>query len=217
MPHLEQTLNNIFKGIVPVLKQEIDRGIVERVKNNILSKRDLFIEAASIVNFDELFYLINTQDNFTAEHSERVAELCEKITSDNRFGTSLYYPALFHDIGKLFIDALHKNGDLEHKNFIKFGHSLAGFVLCDYRKEIGNKFPSHVENAIKHHHVNGNGDSYPVNYKVHDAVSRIVQFADIIDAMKNRGGYQKRYSDDEIAKILIEKGYPKCAVESVLK
>lgn len=139
------------------------------------------------------FILINksTLIQYTdlVRHSYNVAHISYQIgltllLNKNEL-SRLYYIALCHDLGKLWINKniLYKPGylNLEEKKLMNY-HPLYSEEIC---KILFNSSSDGV--AIRSHHENFDGSGYPFNLK-HENIpfeSRIISIADNYDALSN--------------------------------
>src|SRR5438552_16180239 len=111
--------------------------------------------------------------------------------------------SLLHDIGKLAIDdyILNKPGRLSKQEFEKMKmHAPAGHEILQQIK-----FPFPVAEYVRHHHENWDGTGYPDGLKG-EAIplgSRIIMFADTIDAMTTDRPYRAALDATAVRKELL--------------
>jgi len=211
MNQFKKDLEYLLNELRPQLNKTIDGSIIKKIEESIVTKEKMFIFYSNLSE-DLLFYFLKNRDYITAEHSARVAKIVRTISNSSE----LYYGALLHDIGKRFLDNIY-DSNKEYVDFIKYGHSIAGILFCDYKKMIGAPFNRTIEKIIRYHHMNNNGNSYPFQDNFNDEELKIVQLADTIDAMKNRGVYQERFDDEEIKKTLNEKGFSRELIDRAFR
>ncbi len=155
---------------------------------------------------DELIDIIKN-DRVTYEHCWAVAELAKgiayKLGLDREKAETVYKAGLVHDIGKLFNGKY--NAKQEMDGCEKAEHVIIGDILVNARQPL-DPLPSAMANAIANHHDRpGNGQiSYPHKKPMVSLYTAILQPADTWHAMAERGVYQKRFTEDEIARHLIE-------------
>jgi diguanylate cyclase (GGDEF)-like protein/putative nucleotidyltransferase with HDIG domain len=146
------------------------------------------------------------RDKATAEHSQRVADLCV-MTAENLIPVSdmfvLEVAALLHDIGKLGVpDAiLLKPGPLTPEEWkIMRGHDQMGEEI------IAAAFASpELTNLVRMHHAWFGGSPHVANLPKGEAIplaARILTIADAYDAMTSDRVYRKgRSRDDAFAEL----------------
>lgn len=142
----------------------------------------------------------------TLKHQKRTAKIAAVIAKHLNVTESLfdeiYYAALLHDTGKLFIpiDILDKDTPinyLEKKAIIN--HTEAGF---NYLKKSG--LPSPIPEIVLMHHERLNGSGYPKQLRGEDITlaANVVAVADSLDAMLNDKPYQKAMSFDSALDVI---------------
>jgi putative nucleotidyltransferase with HDIG domain len=138
---------------------------------------------------------IDARDEYTSNHSERVAKISLAIGKELALPMeqleTLELAALFHDVGKIGIPdyILNKPGKLTDEEFNKIKeHPLIGVNILK-TIEIFN----HVIPIILHHHEKFNGGGYPNGINRNDIPfeSRIICVADSYDAMTSNRPYRK--------------------------
>ena len=148
--------------------------------------------------------IIDSRDEYSNGHSERVAKLSSLIAS--MAGKSkdeceqIYYAGLLHDIGKIKSD-LPKSGKLdkeEYENYKKYttegGRILEGI----------EEYPMLAE-AASHHHEWYDGTGYPDGLKgdkIPEA-ARIIAVADSYDSMTTRKSYRDRIYEQRVKEEFI--------------
>jgi len=136
---------------------------------------------------DTLFAALKVRDEYTAEHSERVAEYAFAIAKKLRLSEeeleSARIVGLLHDIGKIGVSdsILLKAGKLSEDEFsimerhCKFGRELLSQIVL----------LEDVTPAIYHHHERWDGRGYPggLSKKRIPLLARIVAVAETFDLM----------------------------------
>jgi hypothetical protein len=138
---------------------------------------------------------IEARDPYTSGHSRRVAAnarlIAEFIGVPRKQAERIFVAALLHDVGKIhevFGPILSKPGRLtpaEHE--IMKTHSAKGADLIQNVSQLRDIVP-----VVRHHHENWDGSGYPDGVAGHNIPlgSRIIMFADTIDAMMSDRPYR---------------------------
>lgn len=145
---------------------------------------------------------IEARDAYTSGHSRRVARASEIIARS--FGLSqeeverVTVAALLHDVGKIdekFGPILAKEGRLTPEEWeIMKRHPIRGAELVGLLSSLRDIVP-----AIRHHHENWDGTGYPdglVGERI-PLASRIIMFADTLDAITTDRPYRKALGIEE--------------------
>jgi len=138
---------------------------------------------------------IEARDPYTSGHSRRVADksriICKTLGLPERQVERVVVAALLHDVGKIyevFGPILSKPGKLTpEENAIMRTHPLKSEELASNVSSLKDVLP-----LIRHHHENWDGSGYP-NGLFGEAIplgSRIIMFADTIDAMTTDRPYR---------------------------
>lgn len=152
---------------------------------------------------------IDAKSEWTAGHSDRVAELSEKLGIAAGLGETdlrrLVISALLHDIGKIGVSEslLDKPGKLTNEEFdlIK-QHPDMGYKIIanipDYED---------ISDGIRFHHERWNGKGYPLGLKGKETplFGRIIAIADVFDALSEERPYRKGWSFDECIQFITDK------------
>ncbi len=136
-------------------------------------------------------------------HSLRVAYLskaiADRLNLSERKITSIYFAALFHDIGKYFIpkEIIGKNGRLTKEEFeiIKTHCQLAEEVLTDVLED-------DIIEIVKQHHERLDGSGYPKGISIENIGAKILGIVDSYDAMTSQRVYSHTMSKEETLKEL---------------
>jgi putative nucleotidyltransferase with HDIG domain len=156
----------------------------------------------------QIVRIVEAKDIYTAGHSVRVADYCEKIARKLRLSENdieiMRHLANLHDIGKVQVElsTLNKIGPLNEEDWIEIKrHPEVGYSII---KEI--TFLKDNSNAVLYHHERIDGSGYPEGIKG-DKIplfSKILAVADSYDAMTTDRPYRKALdlneSIDEIEK-----------------
>ena len=150
---------------------------------------------------------IEAKDPKKVGHSERLSEyalqLGESLDLSDEDLETLRVACLLHDIGKIAVpDAiLAKPGPLTpEERLIMNQHPVTGESICAPLKSLRRVLP-----IIRHHHERMDGSGYPDGlrgYRI-PLKARILQIADIYDALVNQRPYRDALPPDEALTILI--------------
>ncbi len=167
-------------------------------------------EHATTRNYEEVILamvdIIEQRDTYTAGHSRRVAEYCERIARSMGMGQEtvqkLYKAALLHDIGKIQTpdSVLLKPGKLNalEERLLQQHVSASDAILSKLTiyKELAN--------IVKYHHECYDGSGYPFGLKGENIplLSRIMSVADAFDAMTTNRVYKPRLNIEQALKQL---------------
>jgi putative nucleotidyltransferase with HDIG domain len=151
---------------------------------------------------------IEARDPYTSGHSRRVADKARIIARSVGVGAKdverVVAAALLHDVGKIhevFGPILSKPGRLTpEEQVIMRTHPIKSAELAGKVTELRDVVP-----LIRHHHENWDGTGYPDGLKG-DAIplgSRIIMFADTIDAMTTDRPYRAALDAQAVRKELL--------------
>jgi len=151
---------------------------------------------------DLMVAAIEARDPYTSGHSQRVARASKLIARAvglkpaeiERVGVA----ALLHDVGKIdeaFAPILAKEGRLTPEEWDTMKrHPIRSAELVGLLSSLRDVVP-----AVRHHHENWDGTGYPDGIKGEGIplASRIIMFADTLDAMTSDRPYRKALSVEE--------------------
>ncbi|MGI8548711.1 MAG: HD-GYP domain-containing protein [Gemmatimonadaceae bacterium] len=146
---------------------------------------------------------IEARDPYTSGHSRRVSENARIIAQIAGLRSSVVkrieIAALLHDVGKIhevFAPILQKPGRLtEEENAIMQTHPIKSEDLVAKVSQLRDIVP-----PVRHHHENWDGTGYPdglAGEKI-PLASRIIMFADTIDAMTSDRPYRKALDSETV-------------------
>ncbi|MCR4755670.1 MAG: HD domain-containing protein [Lachnospiraceae bacterium] len=145
---------------------------------------------------------IDTKDPSTKGHSTRVAhysrELAKKLKLPPKDIELIYYIALLHDIGKVYIpdEILNKPGrlDSDERAIIETHAAKGAEILKDFTEIDG------IADGARYHHEHYDGTGYPTGLSGENIpfFARIICVADSYDAMSSDRCYRPRLSKEEI-------------------
>lgn len=129
------------------------------------------------------------------DHGIRVANLCFRLSEtlglSNKIIKEIYISALFHDVGKLYLDKsilykpskLNKNEKIYIQEHSKFS----------YKEVLNLGYSMNIALNTLYHHENYNGTGYPSKLKEEDIPigARIIKICDTFDALISNRSYKK--------------------------
>lgn len=149
---------------------------------------------------------IESKDNYTAGHCERVADyacmLAEASGISGRDLTWFRMGAYLHDVGKTAvpIEVLNKPGKLTHEEFEQMkSHTVVGDQIVS---ELD--FPWDVRPLVRNHHERWDGTGYPDRLSGEDIPlhARILCVADVYDALTTARSYRPALPQEEALRIM---------------
>ena len=158
----------------------------------------------------ELFvHTVEFRDPYTSGHSQRVSKysriIGRAVGLPNKDIKRISVAALLHDVGKIheiFAPVLSKPGRLtpEERAIMEL-HPVKSAELVAKLSELQDIVP-----AVRHHHENWDGTGYPDGLRERDIplASRIIMFADTIDAMTTDRPYRKALTEAEVRVELVK-------------
>ena len=180
---------------------------LQRQRKRINTLKDQTEEAFQI-SIRLLARAAELHDEDTGNHIVRVNEyaymLAQKYGMPAEFCDEIRYSAQLHDVGKMSVDSavLKKKGRLtpeerqEMNLHPQYGHQIllqsdrlkmaAEIALCHHEKWDGTGYPRGLK-----------GDEIPLS-------ARLVQLADVYDALRSPRPYKSGYSHDEAYRIIVE-------------
>jgi putative two-component system response regulator len=149
---------------------------------------------------------VEGRDGTLSRHCERLARIASAI------GLALQLPSedivalqrggYLHDIGKVAIPdhVLFKSGPLTREDWrIMECHTVKGEQICKGMKSLQRVLP-----IIRHHHEKWDGSGYPDRLRGDEIplLARIVQLADVYDALTAERRYKRALSPSEAVDII---------------
>ena len=175
-----------------------------------IKNAELFVDQQRLFRetIEALATAIDSRDNYTGGHSEMVTEyslrIAEQLGFDEERLETIRVAGLLHDVGKIGISdtILNKPGRLtEDEMEIIKGHPVLGKVILSSIKAL-----KPVTRIVYHHHERFDGSGYPDGI-AGDAIpleSRIIQVADIFDALTSNRIYRKAMPLEKAISIISE-------------
>lgn len=152
---------------------------------------------------------IEARDPYTSGHSRRVSEharvIAQIVGLRSTVAKRVEIAALLHDVGKIhevFAPILLKPGRLtEEENAIMQTHPIKSEELVAKVSQLRDVVP-----AVRHHHENWDGTGYPDGLAGEriPLASRIIMFADTIDAMTSDRPYRKALDAEAVRSELMK-------------
>ncbi|MGV3708764.1 MAG: HD-GYP domain-containing protein [Gemmatimonas sp.] len=172
-------------------------------------QKNRLLEIAYKETLEILVGAVELRDPYTSGHSQRVQKYSLIIASalglPNREIEKIGTAALLHDVGKIdgiFVPILQKPGKLtpEERAIMEL-HPIKSAELVARASQLENIVP-----IVRHHHENWNGTGYPdqLSGQAIPLGSRIIMFADTIDAMTTDRPYRKALGEADVRAELIK-------------
>ena len=165
------------------------------------------LEEAETILF-ALAQSVEQRDKYTGLHCERLAAygvaLGQALGLPKQDQLALYRGGYLHDIGKIAIpDAiLFKRGLLTDDEWkIMREHTIRGEEICRPMKTLGVVLP-----IIRSHHERWDGSGYPDGMRGEEIplVARILQVADIYDALTTARSYKPAFSHEDAIQVMVD-------------
>jgi len=206
---VENEINGISSGADEFLTKPLHPGVVRtRIRAMLRNKAAIdSLEEAEVILF-ALAQTVEQRDRCTAGHCERLAS--SSVSVGSALGLSrpdlvaLYRAGYLHDIGKISIpDAvLFKTGPLTSEEWDTMrAHTVRGEQICRPMKTLAPVLP-----IIRNHHERWDGSGYPdgLRGEAIPLLARILQLADIYDALITVRPYKRAYAHTEAMTVLEE-------------
>ena len=183
-------------------KLQLAQSIGEQVAT-ALHRAELFaeLERAYLQTTLTLANAVNARDNYTADHSEHLADMAaaigREVDMSPRELQDLIYGAILHDIGKIGVpDAvLQKHGSLDAGEWeLMRRHPIIGWQILKPVPRL-----SDVAEIVHHHHERFDGQGYP-DHLSGDGIplgARIIGIVDSFSAMTDARVYKAARSREE--------------------
>jgi len=205
----EEEVIAIASGAHDFLLKPLRTGAVQaRVQASLRLKATLdSLDDAEAVLFS-LAQSVEERDPAIGEHCQRIALLASSL------GIALGLPAsdlvslqrggFLHDIGKVGIPdhILFKPGPLSAEEWaVMREHTVRGERICQRMRSLRDTLP-----IIRSHHERWNGTGYPDGLRGEEIplLARIIQIADIFDALTSKRPYKEAYLPEHAMLILRE-------------
>ena len=149
---------------------------------------------------------VEQRDSNTGGHCERLAFIAVALGIalglDRTSLLALYRGGYLHDVGKVGIpdSILFKPGQLSAEEWVTMrSHSIRGEEICRHLKTLSPVLP-----IIRHHHEKWDGSGYPDGLRGNQIplLARVLQIADIYDALTYTRPYKRAYTSAEAIEIM---------------
>jgi putative two-component system response regulator len=205
----EDRIEGINAGADDFLSKPIDFNELLARTRSLLRLKQITdeLENAEAVLFT-LAESIEARDPYTRGHCERLAEMSTRLGT--RLGIpeehikALGWAGIVHDIGKIAVpDAiLLKPGPLTPEEMSMMRkHSVVGERICAPLRSFRLVTP-----IIRHHHEKRDGSGYPDGLRLEEIplTARILQLADVYDALTTNRPYRTAVPSEEALQIMDE-------------
>jgi putative two-component system response regulator len=191
-----------------LLKPLRPKAVQARVQASLRLKATLDSQDEAEAVLFSLAQSVEERDPAIGEHCQRIALLASSL------GIALDLPAadlvslqrggFLHDIGKVGIPdhVLFKSGELSNEEWaIMREHTVRGERICQKMRSLRDTLP-----IIRSHHERWNGSGYPDGLRGEEIplLARIIQIADIFDALTSKRPYKDAYLPEHAMLILRE-------------
>jgi len=188
----------------PVLAEEL----IARVKS-LLRLKDFTdeLETADSV-LCTLGLIVEGRDPYTEGHCERLAvhaaDLGRHLGLDEDSIVALKRGGYLHDLGKVAVpdEILKKGTNLAPEEWVIMKlHPITGENICKPLKSLRLVLP-----IIRHHHEHSDGSGYPDGLRAGEIplLPRVLQVADVYDALRTARPYKPALSHDQAAQTMQE-------------
>jgi len=206
---IENEIAGISSGADEFLFKPLHPAVVRARVRAMLRNKALIdsLEEAETILF-ALAQAVEQRDAFTGQHCQRLSVaavmLGEALGLSNTNLTALFRGGYLHDIGKISIpDAiLFKQGLLSPEEWdVMRSHPVRSEEICRTMKSLGTVLP-----IIRNHHERWDGSGYPDGLAGEDIplLARILQVADIYDALITERPYKPALSTQEAFAVMEE-------------
>lgn len=204
---MENEVAGLESGADEFLVKPLQPAVLRtRIRSMLRQKRIVdSLEEAETILF-ALAQTVEQRDKETSYHCQRLAALSVALGSaiglPDEDLLALYRGGFLHDIGKVAIpDAiLFKQGELTPEEWVVMrSHTWKGEEICRPMRSLRPVLP-----IIRNHHERWDGSGYPDGLKGEDIplLARILQLADIFDALTSQRSYKEAFSVDEAIRQL---------------
>jgi putative two-component system response regulator len=176
-------------------------------------RRDAISERSGHPPLDEtegvLFGLalaIEQRDRHTSGHCERLAFISVALGMAMRLERpsllTLYRAGYLHDVGKVGLpdSILFNTGELSAEDWVAMrSHPVRGEEICRHVASLRPVLP-----VIRHHHERWDGSGYPDGLRGEQIplLARVLQIADIYDALVSQRPYKPSYSPEQALHVI---------------
>jgi putative two-component system response regulator len=222
---IENEIAGISSGANEFLTKPLHPDVVRtRIRAMLRNKAAIdSLEEAETILF-ALAQAVEKRDKYTGDHCERLArysvELGGALGLPRSELVALHRGGYLHDIGKVCVpDAvLYKKGPLTDVEWeVMRSHTAKGVEICTPMKTLAPVLP-----IIRNHHERWDGSGYPDGLKGEQIplLARILQIADIYDALTTARPYKPALTTEEALQILedeVRRGWRDAELVSVFQ
>lgn len=194
-----------FKASEMLLVESLSTFCGDMIRSHRLV-RELREMSVSMVR--SLVSAVDQKDEYTCGHSLRVAHYATALGRTLGWSAGdlqmLQWSALLHDVGKIGIrdSVLKKDGKLTSEEFAHIKeHPVRSHKVVQQVPQLARAL-----DGILHHHERYDGTGYPAGLRGEDIPlqARIIQIADVFDALTSNRSYRSAYSWDKALSIMVE-------------
>jgi len=188
-------------------EQSFDDDLHPQEAGLSLASEDCSTEETEALLF-ALAQAVEQRDQHTAGHCERLAFIAVAVGMALRLNRpnlmTLYRGGFLHDVGKIGIpdSILFKPGKLTAEEWVVMrSHATRGEEICRHLKSLAPVLP-----IIRHHHERWDGTGYPDGLRKNQIplLARVVQIADIYDALTSPRAYKPAFPPEQALQIIEE-------------
>ena len=203
----DSVIASLESGADEFLVKPLQPAVVRtRIRAMLRGKRTLdSLEEAETILF-AMAETVEQRDKETGNHCQRLAAL--SVALGTAIGLpeddllALYRGGYLHDIGKIAIpdSILFKSGVLNEDEWLVMrSHTIKGEAICQRMRSLAPVLP-----IIRNHHEKWDGSGYPDGLAGEQIplLARVLQLADIYDALTSRRSYKSAFGADEAVAML---------------
>lgn len=206
---VENEVAGLESGADEFLVRPLKPSLVRVRVRTLLRNKALIdsLEEAETILF-ALAQAVEHRDRYTGLHCERLAAygmaIARALGLSKHDQLALFRGGYLHDIGKISIPdgILFKRGLLTDQEWeIMRQHTVRGEEICRPMKSLGPVLP-----IIRSHHERWDGTGYPDGLRGEEIplLARIIQVADIYDALTTSRPYKPAFSHDQAIAMMQE-------------
>ncbi len=206
---IENEIAGIASGADEFLTKPLHPEVVRtRIRAMLRNKAAIdSLEEAETILF-ALAQAVEARDKYTGGHCQRLADysvaLGQALGLDEPELVALHRGGYLHDIGKVGIpdSILFKQGPLTSEEWVTMrSHTVKGEEICGPMKSLSPVLP-----VIRSHHERWDGTGYPDGLQGEEIplLARVMQIADVYDALTTARPYKAAHSPEESFRIMEE-------------
>lgn len=206
---VENEIAGLDSGADEFLLKPLHPALVRtRIQTMLRHKRTVdSLEEAETILF-ALAQSVEQRDKYTAGHCQRLSmysvSLGEMLGLNSEQLKALKRGGYLHDIGKICVpdSVLYHNGPLSDEQWhVMRSHTIIGESICHPMKSLSQVLP-----IIRSHHERWDGSGYPDGLAGEGIplLARVLQLADIYDALTTARPYKPALSGEEAVEIIEE-------------